>query len=50
VRAYLDELPPYGLDGTLQPRVFDRTVVLDEVPDGYRAMNTRKPSKVLIQP
>jgi threonine dehydrogenase-like Zn-dependent dehydrogenase len=39
------------LDGTVQPgRVFDRTVSLDEVPDGYRAMADRKALKVLVQP
>ena len=38
-RAYIEELMPGILDGTLQPgRVFDRTIGLDEVPDGYRAM------------
>ena len=39
------------LDGTVEPgKVFDRTVSLDEVPDGYRAMNDREALKVLIQP
>jgi hypothetical protein len=28
---------------------FDRTVGLDEVPDGYRAMNEREPIKVIIE-
>lgn len=50
-RAYLDELLPDVLDGKLDPgRVFDRTVSLDDVPDGYRAMNDRKALKVLILP
>ncbi|MFC5823514.1 zinc-dependent alcohol dehydrogenase family protein [Nonomuraea insulae] len=50
-RAYIEELLPEILDGTLEPgRVFDRTVGLDEVPDGYRAMNDRTALKVLIQP
>jgi threonine dehydrogenase-like Zn-dependent dehydrogenase len=31
-------------------KVFDRTVSLDEVPDGYRAMADRKALKVLIRP
>ena len=39
------------LDGRVEPgRVFDRTVDLDDVPDGYRAMDERKALKVLIQP
>jgi threonine dehydrogenase-like Zn-dependent dehydrogenase len=50
-RAYIEELLPDVLDGTVQPgRVFDRTVSLDEVPDGYRAMADRKALKVLVQP
>ena len=51
VRAYLEELLPDVLDGRIEPgKVFDRTVTLDEVPDGYRAMNDRTALKVLIQP
>jgi threonine dehydrogenase-like Zn-dependent dehydrogenase len=35
-RAYIEELLPDVLDGTIEPgRVFDRTVILDDVPDGY---------------
>jgi len=50
-RAYLDELLPDILDGTIEPgRVFDRTVDLDGVPDGYRAMNDREAIKVLVKP
>jgi hypothetical protein len=30
--------------------VFDRTVSLDQVPDGYRAMADHETLKVLIQP
>lgn len=42
-RAYIEELMPDILDGTVQPgRVFDRTTNLEEVPDGYRAMATAK--------
>ena len=48
-RAYIEELMPDILDGKIQPgRVFDRTVSLDEVPDGYRAMAEREALKVLI--
>ena len=50
-RAYIEELLPDVLDGTLQPgRVFDRTVSLEEVPDGYRAMADREVLKVLVRP
>jgi threonine dehydrogenase-like Zn-dependent dehydrogenase len=39
------------LDGRIDPgRVFDRTVDLDGVPEGYRAMNEREALKVLIRP
>jgi hypothetical protein len=31
-------------------RVFDRTVGLDGVPDGYRAMADRESIKVLVNP
>ncbi|HEX2641267.1 MAG TPA: zinc-dependent alcohol dehydrogenase family protein [Pyrinomonadaceae bacterium] len=51
VRAYIDELLPDVLDGTIQPgRVFDRTISLNETPDGYRAMNDRESIKVMIKP
>ena len=50
-RAYIEELLPEVLDGTLEPgRVFDRTVALPEVPDGYRAMDEREAIKVLVRP
>ena len=51
VRAYIDELLPDILDGRIEPgRVFDRTVGLDGVPDGYRAMADRESIKVLVTP
>src|SRR5436190_3696354 len=51
VRAYIDELLPDVLDGRIEPgRVFDRTVDLDGVPEGYWAMNDRESIKVLIEP
>jgi len=51
VRAYIDELLPDIMEGRIEPgRVFDRTVGLDGVPDGYRAMNEREALKVLIKP
>jgi threonine dehydrogenase-like Zn-dependent dehydrogenase len=50
-RAYIEELLPDVLEGRLQPgKVFDRTVDLDSVPDGYRAMDSREALKVLIKP
>lgn len=51
VRAYIDELLPDVLAGRIDPgRVFDRTVGLDGVADGYRAMNERTAIKVMIEP
>jgi len=51
VRAYIAELLPDILEGRIQPgRVFDRVVGLDDVPDGYRAMNERKALKVMVKP
>jgi threonine dehydrogenase-like Zn-dependent dehydrogenase len=51
VRAYIDELLPDVMEGRIEPgRVFDRTVALDGVPDGYRAMNGRAALKVLVRP
>lgn len=51
VRAYIDELLPDVLEGKIQPgRVFDRVIGLEEVPDGYRAMNEREAIKVMVKP
>jgi threonine dehydrogenase-like Zn-dependent dehydrogenase len=51
VRAYIDELLPDILDGRIEPgRVFDRSVGLDGVPEGYRAMDKRESIKVLVEP
>jgi threonine dehydrogenase-like Zn-dependent dehydrogenase len=50
-RAYIPELLPDVMEGRIEPgRVFDRTVGLDGVPDGYRAMNAREALKVLVRP
>ena len=50
VRAYIEELLPDVLDGRIEPgRVFDRVGSIDEVPDGYRAMNERESIKVMIE-
>ena len=49
VRAYIEELMVDILEGRIEPgRVFDRTIGLDGVPDGYRAMNDREAIKVMI--
>jgi threonine dehydrogenase-like Zn-dependent dehydrogenase len=51
VRAYIKELLPDIMEGRIEPgRVFDRTVGLDAVADGYRAMNERQALKVMIRP
>ncbi|MWA05411.1 alcohol dehydrogenase catalytic domain-containing protein [Actinomadura sp. LD22] len=50
-RAYIEDLLPDVLEGRVEPgRVFDRTIGLDQVPDGYRAMADRQAIKVLIRP
>ena len=50
-RAYIEELMPDVLEGRIEPgRVFDRTGSLDDVPDGYRAMNDREALKVMVTP
>ena len=49
-RAYMEELLPDILEGRIEPgRVFDRVGSLDDVPDGYRAMNDREAIKVMIE-
>lgn len=51
MRAYIDELLPDILDGTIQPgRVFDSEVSLEQVPEGYRAMDQRESIKVMVKP
>jgi hypothetical protein len=51
VRASIEELLPDILEGTIEPgRVFDQVMQLDQVPDGYRAMNERKAIKVMVKP
>ena len=50
VRAYKEDLLPDVLAGRIEPgRVFDWVGRLDEVPDGYRAMNNRAAIKALIE-
>jgi threonine dehydrogenase-like Zn-dependent dehydrogenase len=51
VRAYIEELLPDVLEGRIEPGlVFDRVIGLEEVPDGYRAMNEREAIKVMVTP
>ena len=51
VRAYLDELLPDVLDRTIAPgAVFDQTLPLDQVAEGYRSMDERTAIKTLLRP
>ncbi len=51
VRAYIETLLPDILEGRINPgRVFDQVIGLEEVPDGYRAMNERKALKIMVKP
>lgn len=51
VRAYIEDLMADVLGGTLDPSpVFTKTVDLDGVPEGYRAMDEREDIKVLVKP
>lgn len=51
VRAYIETLLPDILEGRIQPgRVFDQTIGLNAVPDGYRAMNERRALKIMVRP
>ena len=48
---YIEELLPDVLEGRIEPgRVFDRTGSIEDVPDGYRAMNDREVLKFQIKP
>lgn len=48
-RAYIEELMPDILDGTINPgKVFDATTGPDGVPAGYQDMADRKSLKVLV--
>lgn len=49
VRAYLEQGIADVLAGEIDPgRVFDRTIGIDETPDGYAAMDGRSALKVMI--
>lgn len=50
-QANMQELMPDVLEGKIRPgKVFDRSIGLDEVPEGYRMMNDREALKVLVRP
>jgi len=50
-RAYIEELMPDILDGSIQPgRMFDLTVDLEDIASGYRAMADRTALKVAVRP
>lgn len=51
VRRYLPTLIDLVLKGTIDPgKVFDLTLPLDQVAEGYRAMDERRAIKTLLQP
>ena len=51
VRRYLPELIKLVLDGKINPgKVFDLTLPLDQVAEGYRAMDERCAIKTLLRP
>jgi threonine dehydrogenase-like Zn-dependent dehydrogenase len=50
-RAYIEELMPDILDGTIEPgKVFDATTDIDGIPNGYQDMDDRKSLKVYVKP
>jgi threonine dehydrogenase-like Zn-dependent dehydrogenase len=51
VRAYLEELAPEVWSGAIQPgRVFDLVLPLDQVAEGYAAMDERRAVKTMLLP
>ncbi|WP_405371848.1 MULTISPECIES: alcohol dehydrogenase catalytic domain-containing protein [unclassified Microbacterium] len=51
VRAYIDDLLPGVLDGTVDPgAVFDLELPLGDAADGYRLMDDRAALKVMLRP
>ena len=51
VRRYLPELIKLVWDGKINPgKVFDLTLPLDQVAEGYRAMDERRAIKALLRP
>ena len=51
VRRYLPQLIELALNGKIDPgKVFDLTLPLEQVAEGYRAMDERRAIKALLQP
>jgi threonine dehydrogenase-like Zn-dependent dehydrogenase len=51
VRAYIEELLPDVLDGSIEPgRVFDLELPLEQIPEAYAAMDERRSIKTLLRP
>jgi threonine dehydrogenase-like Zn-dependent dehydrogenase len=51
VRRYLPDLIDLVLKGTIKPgKVFDLTLPLEQVAEGYRAMDERRAIKALLLP
>jgi threonine dehydrogenase-like Zn-dependent dehydrogenase len=51
VRRYLPDLIERVLSGRIAPgKVFDLTLPLDQVAEGYRAMDERRAIKALLKP
>jgi threonine dehydrogenase-like Zn-dependent dehydrogenase len=51
VRRYLPDLIERVLSGRIDPgKVFDLTLPLDQVAEGYRAMDERRAIKALLKP
>lgn len=51
VRTYLPDLLDRVTSGRIDPgKVFDQTLPLDQVAEGYRAMDERRAIKVLLEP
>ena len=51
MRRYLPDLINVMLDGKIHPgKVFDLTLPLEQVAEGYRAMDERRAIKTLLRP
>jgi threonine dehydrogenase-like Zn-dependent dehydrogenase len=51
VRRFLPNLIELVYDGEINPgKVFDLTLPLDQVAEGYRAMDERRAIKTLLRP
>nr|WP_240432482.1 hypothetical protein [Rubrobacter indicoceani] len=47
----MEDLLPDILEGKIEPgRVFDRTVEISGIPDGYRTMDERESIKAMVRP